>query len=50
MLWSGEDGRTLFMVLARWSLGPERMEQLIEASHRPEVATARVDVPHAGWP
>jgi sugar lactone lactonase YvrE len=44
----GADGRTLFMVLARW-FGPDRMEELIEA-RTGQVVSARVDVPHAGWP
>jgi sugar lactone lactonase YvrE len=44
----GEDGRTLFMVAQRW-YGPDRMEELIEA-RTGRVLTARVDVPHAGWP
>ena len=44
----GEDGRTLFMVVARW-FGPDRMEDLI-AARTGQVVTARVDVPHAGWP
>jgi sugar lactone lactonase YvrE len=44
----GEDGRTLFMVVAKW-FGPERMDELIEAKTG-QVLTARVDVPHAGWP
>lgn len=44
----GEDGRTLFMVVARW-LGPDRMEELLEAKTG-RILTARVDVPHAGWP
>jgi sugar lactone lactonase YvrE len=44
----GDDGRTLFMVLARW-FGPDRMQELIEA-RTGQVVTARVEVPHAGWP
>jgi sugar lactone lactonase YvrE len=44
----GDDGRTLFMVLAKW-FGPERMEELI-AARTGRIVTARVDVPHAGWP
>lgn len=44
----GDDGRTLFMVLARW-FGPDRMEELIEA-RTGQIVTARVEVPHAGWP
>lgn len=44
----GEDGRTLFMVVAKW-FGPDRMDELIEAKTG-QVLTARVAVPHAGWP
>ena len=44
----GEDGRTLFMVVAEW-FGPERMDELI-AARTGQILTARVDVPHAGWP
>jgi sugar lactone lactonase YvrE len=44
----GEDGRTLFMVVAQW-FGPERMNELIEAKTG-QILTARVAVPHAGWP
>lgn len=44
----GEDGRTLFMVAQRW-FGPERMAELIEA-RTGRIVTARVAVPHAGWP
>lgn len=44
----GDDGRTLFMVVARW-FGPDRMTELIEA-RTGQVLTARVEVPHAGWP
>ncbi len=44
----GEDGRTLFMVVAKW-FGPDRMEELMEAKTG-QILTARVDVPHAGWP
>ena len=43
-----EDGRTLFMVAAKW-FGPDRMDELMEAKTG-QVLTARVDVPHAGWP
>lgn len=43
----GEDGRTLFMVLARW-FGPERMEELI-AARTGRIVTVRVETPHAGW-
>jgi sugar lactone lactonase YvrE len=44
----GEDGRTLFMVLAQW-FGPDRMDELIEAKTG-QIATSAVSVPHAGWP
>ena len=44
----GEDGRTLFMVVAKW-FGPDRMDELLEAKTG-QILTARVDVPHAGWP
>jgi sugar lactone lactonase YvrE len=44
----GEDGRTLFMVVAKW-FGPDRIGELMEAKTG-QILTARVDVPHAGWP
>jgi sugar lactone lactonase YvrE len=44
----GEDGRTLFMVVAKW-FGPDRMDELLQAKTG-QVLAARVDVPHAGWP
>jgi sugar lactone lactonase YvrE len=44
----GEDGKTLFMVAARW-FGPDRMDELLDA-RTGQILTARVDVPHAGWP
>lgn len=44
----GEDGRTLFMVLAKW-FGPERMAELV-AARTGRIVTARVDVPRAGRP
>ena len=44
----GEDGKTLFMVVQQW-FGPDRMDELIEAKTG-QILTARVDVPHAGWP
>jgi sugar lactone lactonase YvrE len=44
----GEDGKTLFMVVAKW-FGPERMDELI-AAKTGRVLTTRVDVPHAGYP
>jgi sugar lactone lactonase YvrE len=44
----GEDGRTLFMVVAKW-FGPDRMDELLEAKTG-QVLAARVAVPHAGWP
>jgi sugar lactone lactonase YvrE len=44
----GEDGRTLFMVVARW-FGPDRIDELQRAKTG-RILTARVSVPHAGWP
>jgi sugar lactone lactonase YvrE len=44
----GEDGRTLFMVVAKW-FGPDRMDELLEAQTG-QVLTARVTMQHAGWP
>lgn len=44
----GDDGRTLFMVVAKW-FGPDRMEELIQAKTG-QILTKSVDVPHAGWP
>jgi sugar lactone lactonase YvrE len=44
----GEDGRTLFMVVAKW-FGPDRMDELIRAGTG-QVLTAQVAAPHAGWP
>jgi sugar lactone lactonase YvrE len=44
----GEDGRTLFMVAQKW-LGPDKMDELIRA-RTGQVLTARVSMPHAGWP
>jgi len=44
----GEDGRTLFMVVAKW-FGPDRIDELLQAKTG-QILTARVDVPHAGWP
>jgi sugar lactone lactonase YvrE len=44
----GEDGRTLFMVAQRW-LGPDKMDELI-AAKTGQIVTAKVTVPHAGWP
>jgi sugar lactone lactonase YvrE len=44
----GEDGRTLFMVVAKW-FGPDRIDELVQAKTG-RILTARVDVPHAGWP
>ena len=43
-----DDGRTLFMVVARW-FGPDRIDELIQAKTG-QILTARVDIPHAGWP
>jgi sugar lactone lactonase YvrE len=44
----GEDGRTLFMVAQKW-FGPDRMDELIRA-RTGQILTARVAVPHMGWP
>jgi sugar lactone lactonase YvrE len=44
----GEDGRTLFMAVAKW-FGPDRMEELIQA-RTGQILTTRVATPHAGWP
>jgi sugar lactone lactonase YvrE len=44
----GEDGRTLFMVVAKW-FGPDRVAELVQA-RTGAILTARVTVPHAGWP
>jgi sugar lactone lactonase YvrE len=44
----GHDGRTLFMVVAKW-FGPDRIDELLQAKTG-QILTARVDVPHAGWP
>jgi sugar lactone lactonase YvrE len=44
----GEDGRTLFMVAQKW-FGPDKMDELIQA-RTGQVLTARVSMPHAGWP
>jgi sugar lactone lactonase YvrE len=44
----GEDGRTLFMIVAKW-FGPDRIDELVQAKTG-QVLTTRVAVPHAGWP
>jgi sugar lactone lactonase YvrE len=44
----GEDGTTLFMIVAKW-FGPDRIDELVQAKTG-QVLTARVAVPHAGWP
>jgi sugar lactone lactonase YvrE len=44
----GDDGRTLFMVVAKW-FGPDKMDDLI-AARTGKILTARVSAPHAGWP
>ena len=44
----GDDGRTLFMLVARW-FGPDKIDELLEAKTG-QVLTTRVAVPHAGWP
>jgi sugar lactone lactonase YvrE len=43
-----EDGRALFMVVAKW-FGPDRIDELVQA-RTGQILTARVAVPHAGWP
>ena len=48
LMLGGQDGRTLFMVAQRW-FGPDRMEELI-AAKTGQILSARVGVPHAGWP
>jgi sugar lactone lactonase YvrE len=44
----GEDGRTLFMLVAEW-WGVERMGELFR-SRTGQVLMARAPAPHAGWP
>ena len=44
----GNDGKTLFMVVAKW-FGPDRMEELIQAQTG-QILTKSVNVPRAGWP
>jgi sugar lactone lactonase YvrE len=44
----GEDGRTLFMVVAKW-FGPDKIDELIQAKTG-QILSARAAVPHAGWP
>jgi sugar lactone lactonase YvrE len=44
----GEDGRTLFMMVAEWR-GVEQMDALFR-SHTGQVLTAPAPAPHAGWP
>jgi sugar lactone lactonase YvrE len=44
----GEDGQTLFMLVAEWR-GVEHMAELFQ-SHTGQVLTARVAAPHAGRP
>jgi sugar lactone lactonase YvrE len=44
----GEDGRTLFMMVAEWR-GVEQMDDLFR-SHTGQVLTALAPAPHAGWP
>jgi hypothetical protein len=39
---------TLFMVVAKW-FGPDWIDELLQAKTG-QVLTARVVVPHAGWP
>jgi sugar lactone lactonase YvrE len=44
----GEDGATLFMIVAKW-FGPDRIDELVQAKTG-QILTTRVAVPHAGWP
>ena len=44
----GDDGKTLFMVAAKW-FGPDRMDELKQAKTG-RVLMTRVALPHAGWP
>jgi sugar lactone lactonase YvrE len=44
----GDDGRTLFMLVAEWR-GVEHMDELFR-SHTGRVLAARAPSPHAGWP
>ena len=44
----GEDGKTLFMLVAEWR-GVEQMDALF-TSRTDRVLTARAPAPHAGWP
>jgi sugar lactone lactonase YvrE len=44
----GEDGRTLFMLVADW-LGAENMGKLLQ-SQTGRILTTRVNAPRAGWP
>jgi sugar lactone lactonase YvrE len=44
----GDDGQTLFMLVAEWR-GMERMGELFQ-SRTGRVLTTRVPAPHAGWP
>jgi sugar lactone lactonase YvrE len=45
----GEDGRTLFMLVAEW-WGVDRMRELFSSSRTGEVLTMTAPAPHAGWP
>lgn len=45
----GEDGRTLFMMVAEW-WGVERMGELFSSSRTGQVLTTRAPAPHVGWP
>jgi len=44
----GEDGTTLFMIVAKW-FGPDSIDELVQAKTG-QILTTRVAVPHAGWP
>ena len=48
LMLGGDDGRTLFLVVAKW-FGPDRMDELLEAKTG-RILTTQVAVPHAGWP
>jgi sugar lactone lactonase YvrE len=44
----GQDGKTLFMVVAQW-FGPDKIDELVSAKTG-QILTVRVATPHAGWP
>jgi sugar lactone lactonase YvrE len=45
----GDDGRTLFLLVAEW-WGVERMGELFGSSRTGQILTTRAPAPHAGWP